>query len=171
MRVARLHHFTEERRVFVTSDAKLLCEHGELASSIGSWLSKEQRAMRDGLEPPPRNSVCDCQNTDGLHWTKEMPGPRDSVAPPASTLYGVLEALDAFKVEVRGRPLRQVPHTSGDDALFVSRKGGVLCCRHGTSLSALRGMRAGKIVKARGEPCGCCVAQPPRRVGLMTSKR
>ena len=39
MRVARLHHVTDcGRKVFVTPAGKLVCEHGECASSIGSWV-------------------------------------------------------------------------------------------------------------------------------------
>eukprot|EP00966_Prymnesium_polylepis_P164952 3813679-Prymnesium_polylepis.1 len=59
MRVARLHHVTDcGRKVFVTPAGKLVCEHGEFASSIGSWVSAEQAAQRVGELPFSRNSVC-----------------------------------------------------------------------------------------------------------------
>ena len=67
LRVARLHHLSGDRRVFITTDGKLVCEHGECSSSICSWLSAEQRARKEGVELPQRNSACDCENTDGLH--------------------------------------------------------------------------------------------------------
>ena len=167
-RVARLHHVCKGRLVFITPDAKLVCEHGEVSSSICSWLSSEQRARQEGVEPPSRNSVCTCQNTDGLHFTKDMPGPLVSIAPPADTFFGVLAAMNTSAVTVRGHTLRHVPHTAGKAALFVSEKGGVLCCRHGHSLKTLRMMHAaGKQRKFRGGACDCCVQTPPRRCGLM----
>ena len=62
-RVARFHHFCDDRKVFITPESKLVCEHGEVSSSICSWLSSEQRAKQEGASPPTRKSVCDCQNT------------------------------------------------------------------------------------------------------------
>jgi hypothetical protein len=167
-RVAKLHHLCGERKVFITNDRKLVCEHGEVSSSICSWMSTERRADAAGTKPSPRNSVCDCANTDGLHWTKEMPKPLTDIIPPANTLFGVLNELGTSKVIVRGHALRHVPHTNGSAALFVSEKGGLLCCRHGNSLNVLRAMHAGKMKKFRGGICNCCVKKPPRRVGLMT---
>ena len=97
-RVAKLHHLCGERKVFITTDGKLVCEHGEVSSSICSWISTERRAEAAGVKPPPRNSVCDCANTDGLHWTKEMPKPLTNPNPPATTLFGVLKELETSKV-------------------------------------------------------------------------
>ena len=173
LRVAKLHHTREDsgRRVFITTNGKLVCEHGECASSIGSWVSAEQRAHLDGDAPPPRNSICDCGNTDGMHWTKNMSKPLVDITPPSETLFGVLDSLDTHRVTVRGHTLRHVPHTCGASALFVSQKGGVLCCRHGHSLNVLRGMRNGKPGKVRGGPCCCRPHAPPRRVlGLKKPK-
>eukprot|EP00966_Prymnesium_polylepis_P081763 1893746-Prymnesium_polylepis.2 len=49
MRVAKLHHVTDSvRKVFVTPAGKLVCEHGECASSTGSWVSAEQAAQLVG---------------------------------------------------------------------------------------------------------------------------
>ena len=173
LRVAKLHNVREDsgRRVFITMNGKLVCEHGECASSIGSWVSAEQRAHLDGDAPPPRNSICDCGNTDAMHWTKNMPKPLVEINPPSDTLFGVLDSLDTHSVTVRGHMLRHVPHTCGASALFVSQKGGVLCCRHGHSLNVLRGIRSGKPSKVRGGPCCCCSYAPPRRVlGLKKPK-
>ena len=110
-RVAKLHHVCNGRKVFITSDGKLVCEHGEVSRSIWSWITAEQRAKSAGIEPPPHNSACDCANTDGLHWTKEMPESLVSIDPPSDTLFGVLNELDTGKVVVRGHALRHVPHT------------------------------------------------------------
>ena len=170
-RVAKLHHLCGERKVFITTDGKLVCEHGEVSSSICSWMSAEQRAKGAGIESPPRNSACDCANTDGLHWTKEMPKPLVSLDPPADTLFGILNELGTCRVTVRGHALRHVPHTNGTAALFVSEKGGLLCCRHGHSLNVLRAMHAGKIKKYRGGACDCCIKKPPRRIGLLKPKQ
>ena len=166
LRVAKLHHIREEcgRRVFITTDGKLVCEHGECASSIGSWVSAEQRANVESEDAPPRKSICDCSNTDGMHWTKGMPKPIVAIDPPADTLFGVLNSLDTHKVLVRGHALRHVPHTCDASALFVSQKGGLLCCRHGHSLNVLRAMHSGKTTKFRGGICHCCPQTPPRRV-------
>ena len=166
LRVAKLHHICKDsgRRVFITANSKLVCEHGECASSIGSWVSAEQRANLEGKDAPPRNSICDCSNTDGMHWTKSMPKPITAVDPPADTLFGVLDWLDTHKVVVRGHTLRHIPHTCNASALFVSQKGGLLCCRHGHSLNVLRAMHSGKPTKFRGGVCRCCPSAPPRRV-------
>ena len=166
-RVAKLHHVCNGRKVFITSNGKLVCEHGEVSRSICSWITAEQRAKSAGIEPPPRNSACDCANTDGLHWTKEMPESLVSIDPPSDTLFGVLNELDTGKVVVCGHALRHVPHTNGNAALFVSEKGGVLCCRHGHSLNVLRAMQEGKAKRFKGGVCGCCIEKPARRVGLM----
>ena len=170
-RLAKVHHVCNGRKVFITNNGKLVCEHGEVSSSISSWVSTEQRAKSAGVDPPPRNSTCNCANTDGLHWTKEMPEPLVSIDPPSDTLFGVLNELDTFKVVVRGHDLRHVPHTNGNAALFVSEKGGVLCCRHGHSLNVLRAMQEGKTIRFRGGVCGCCVKKPPRRVGLLKQQQ
>ena len=127
MRIAKLHHVTDSgRKVFVTPAGKLVCEHGECASSIGSWVSAEQAAQLVGEQPFARNSVCDCQNTDGMHWTKAMPSPLVPLDPPADTLFGVLDALGTHKITVRGRTLRHVPYTFDNSAHFVAEKGGFL---------------------------------------------
>jgi hypothetical protein len=165
MRVARLHHVTDcGRKVFITPAGKLVCEHGECASSIGSWVSAEQAAQRVDEQPFSRNSICDCQNTDGMHWGKAMPSPLVPLDPPADTLFGVLDALGTHKVTVRGRTLRHVPYTCDSSALFVAQKGGFLCCRHGHSLSVLKAIEKGKPTKFRGGACTCSVTAPPRRI-------
>ena len=88
MRVARLHHVTDcGRKVFITPAGKLICEHGECASSIGSWVSAEQAAQRVGEQPFSRNGICDCQNTDGMHWSLPLLGPwKRRAATPGGTL-------------------------------------------------------------------------------------
>jgi len=166
LRVARLHHLSGDRRVFITTDGKLVCEHGECSSSICSWLSAEQRARKEGVELPQRNSVCDCENTDGLHWTKAMPQEAVGVL-PADSFAGLLATLGTERVTARGRVLRHVPHTS----LFLSEKEGMFCCRHGNSLSVLRLIHSGASRKFRGGVCKCCVSAPPRRLGLMRLKK
>lgn len=167
MRVGRLQHTVPAtgRRVFVTTDGRLVCEHGELASSICKWMAAAARAAREGNPAPPRHSACDCENTDGLHWTKEMPRPDRILDQPANSFYGVLEALGTHRLSVRGRALRHVPHTCEHDALYVCQKGDMLCCRHGNSLKTLRAMRLGNRRDFRGVVCTCSTKEPPRRQG------
>ena len=43
-----------------------LCKHGETASTIRTWLHNEARAAAEGVDPPPRNSSCDCRHTLGV---------------------------------------------------------------------------------------------------------
>lgn len=165
MRVAKLHHVTASgRKVFITPVGKLICEHGECASSIGSWVSAEQAAQLVGEQPFARNSICDCANTDGMHWTKTMPSPLVPLDPPADTLFGVLDAIGTHKIVLRGRTLRHVPYTGDNSALFVAQKGGFFCCRHGHSLNVLKAINQGKSSKFRGGACRCSVRAPPRRI-------
>lgn len=165
LRIARLHHVSDSgRNVFITTNGKLVCEHGECASSIGSWVSTEQAALLAGDEQPSRHSPCDCSNTDGMHWTKAMPQALVCLDPPANSLYDMLGALGTCTVMVRGRALRHVPHTCSTSALFVSPKGGMLCCRHGHSLNVLKNIQKGTPTKFRGGVCSCNVKRPPRRV-------
>ena len=56
------------RKIFMEdSTGHLLCEHGERASTIGTWLLNERTARQNGTPAPPRTSSCQCQTTEGLH--------------------------------------------------------------------------------------------------------
>jgi hypothetical protein len=53
----------------------------------GSWVSAEQAAQRVGEQPFSRNGICDCQNTDGMHWSLPLLGPwKRRAATPGGTL-------------------------------------------------------------------------------------
>ena len=68
MRVAAFSHLNRDgHEIMVESDAKTkLCCHGETSSTIRNWVLAESKARAAGTPPPPRNSVCDCQQTVGL---------------------------------------------------------------------------------------------------------
>jgi hypothetical protein len=64
MRFGRLYSkLPDGKRVFLTTDRQLVCEHGELSSTICFWLSMEKKARVDCMEAPQRGvfnpSVCE----------------------------------------------------------------------------------------------------------------
>lgn len=173
-RVASLHRVEPDgRRIFITPSAQLLCEHGERPSTILSWVAKEARAVQEGEEPPTRNSLCDCLNTDGLYYTKSKPQPPPEELPPTPlSLFSFLEELDTQKVSVHGRVQRHVPHTTGNKAMYLTQKGGLFVCQHAHTLSTLRKMRKVRccgtaMPKFRnGGMCDCELDDLPQRTGL-----
>ena len=139
-----------------------LCRHGECASTILSWVNEEKFCLRRGKTPPKRNSACDCQNSDGLHFKDlnallvsrfgELP------RPPANDMLGMLRHIGTRKQLVQGREMRHVPDTEGEHELFLSAKGGHFCCRHGSTMRMLRSYdnySKKSIVKKRSPKCEC----------------
>ena len=53
------------RKVFKDEDSNLVCEHGERASTIHSFLHQEKLAKQNGLPIPARSSECTCQTDLG----------------------------------------------------------------------------------------------------------
>jgi hypothetical protein len=160
------------RKIFITPDGFLVCEHGERPSTILSWVSKEKE---QGCGPEQRNSCCDCVNSDGMHFTKRKPKPSE-LPPKPDSLYTFLEGLDTQKICVDGRLARHVPHTIGKKAMFLTQKGGNFTCRHAHTLSTLRKMRKVRMggsgcINFRGGMCDCELDYLPQRTGLkMLSK-
>ena len=152
------------KQVFITPTGKLVCPHGELSSTICYWLAAEKKARLEGLPPPPRGgsrgqSVCDCQNTEGLNVT---PDPSTALPSPPDSLFQFLEDTGAELVKVKGRDARRVPHVPGPT--FVTAYG-KLCCRHGASRVSL--CKKKKFAPSTRRPACECVLKPlPARSGL-----
>ena len=155
MRFGKLYStMADGKKIFLSTEGQLLCEHGELASTISFWTSIEKRTKIDGTEPPPRGgfqtpSICDCVTTEGLH--SKLP---DDVCLPArpSSLFDFLEANDAEVVKVKGRDARRIPYT--DSPAFVSTIG-TLTCRHGASRRSLIKKSKTQLESKRLPTCGC----------------
>jgi len=155
LRFGRLYTtMVDGKKVYLSTDGQLLCEHGELASTISFWNSIEKRAKIDGTEPPPRGgfqtpSICDCATTEGLHY--KLP---DDVCLPARppSLFEFLESNDAEVIKVKGRDARRIPHT--DSPMFVSTIG-TLTCRDGASRRSLIKKSKTQLESKRLPTCGC----------------
>ena len=155
MRFARLYSKQADgKATYLTTEGQLVCEHGELSSTISFWTSVEKRARADGLEPPPRGgfnnpSVCDCQTTEGLNV--QLPADVSLPSKPSS-LFEFLEANNTETIKVKGREARRIPHLH--DAAFVSTIGTVTC-RHGASRRSLIKKERSVIEGKRLPKCGC----------------
>lgn len=154
MRFGRLYNtMVDGKKVYMSTEGQLLCEHGELASTISFWTSIEKRTKADGVEPPPRGgfqqTVCDCVTTEGLHT--KLP---DDVCLPVkpSSLFEYLESNDAEVIKVKGRDARRIPHVAGP--MFVSTIG-TLTCRHGASRRSLIKKTKTNVESKRLPTCGC----------------
>ena len=69
-KMGRLINVEPDGRKIYKDDASghLLCEHGERASTISSWVLNEKTAKMNGMPIPPRlASCCTCQTTEGMH--------------------------------------------------------------------------------------------------------
>ena len=155
LRFGRLYNtMVDGKKVYLSTEGQLLCEHGELASTISFWTSIEKRAKIDGTEPPPRGgfqtpSICTCQTTEGLNGKIE-----DNVCLPARppSLFAFLESNGAECVKVKGRDARRIPYT--DSPAFVSTIG-TLTCRHGASRRSLIKKSKTHFESKRLPTCGC----------------
>lgn len=157
MRFARLFRVQPDgKKIYLSTEGQLVCEHGELASTISFWTSMEKKAKFDGTTAPPRGgfstpSVCSCQTTEGMHAKL----PKDiclPVKPPS--LFEFLEKNDTEVVKVKGRDARKIPHMLDIDAMFVSTVG-TLTCRHGASRRSLIKKTKTTIESKRLPTCGC----------------
>jgi len=170
MRLGQLYNeLTDGKKIFLTTERQLVCEHGELSSNISYWCAMEKKARADGSCLPPRGglrnpSVCDCQSTEGLNGA--IPESTPTPAKPSS-LFEFLEAGDAEVVKLKGRDARRVPHTN--DAVFVSTVGR-LTCRHGASRKSLIKRSRTAIESKRLPGCGCITPHLPIHGGLQLGK-
>ena len=158
------------KKVFLTTEGKFVCPHGECSSTICYWLREERKAKEAGEPLPPRGgcrglSTCDCQNTDGLNSKiTDSDGAHQPATRPPS-LFEYLETQGAEMILVKGREARRVPHLCGPT--FVTSTG-KLCCRHGaTRFSLVHKKKAGNRPSCRLPACGCELKSlPVRRGGL-----
>ena len=153
MRFARpFQTMSDGKKIYISTEGRLLCEHGELASTINYWTSAEKKAKSEGREPPSRGgfhpSICDCVTTEGMN----VAIPADVCLPVRpSSLFDFLEATNTEWIKVKGRDARRIPHVPGP--AFVSTVGRVTC-RHGASrLSLIKKERFGE--SKRRPNCGC----------------
>lgn len=152
MRFGRLYSTAVDKKIYLSTEGQLLCEHGELASTISFWTSIEKRAKLDGVEPPPRGgiqtpSICDCTTTEGMNG--KLPDNINLPSKPHS-LFEFLESQDAEVVRIKGRDARRIPYAPGPT--FVSTIG-TLTCRHGVRRRAL--IQRERSVDVRRPSCGC----------------
>ena len=143
------------KKIYLSTENQLLCEHGELSSTISFWTSIEKRAKIDGTEPPPRGgfqtpSICDCVTTEGMHC-KFLPDDASLPVKPPS-LFEFLESNGAECVKIKGRDARRIPYT--DNPMFVSTVG-TLSCRHGASRRSLIKKTKTNAESKRLPACGC----------------
>ena len=172
MQFATLHHVEPDgKRVFITTDNKLVCPHGECSSTILYWLREERLAKAKGLPTPVRGgcrgiSMCDCQNTDGLNGKRCVDC---GVKATPSSLFEFLEQQSTDLIMVKGREARCIPHLPGPTYVTSTGK---LCCRHGASrLSLINKQKAGSRPSARLPTCGCKLQPLPVRSGGLRGVR
>ena len=154
------------KRVFLTTAGKLVCEHGEISSTICHWLSQEKQAEAAGQSTPPRGgrkgiSACDCKSTEGLNVNVG-----GSICPPKppGSLFEFLHADGSHLIQVKGRTACQVPHIPGP--MFVISTGR-LCCRHGASRRSLAAARQRSgAASSRLPTCKCTLGPLPLHTGL-----
>ena len=140
-------------------DGTLLCSHGEKASCISSWLSRERCAEQRGEPAPVRDSICDCQTADGL-WSKDAQ-PTTSAVP--DSLFDHLAEMGAPKMLHKGREARRVPWSHGTYLTSM----GKLVCSHGCSKATLHDKR--RYLRGHGGQKNRCVCKPwsfPKRSNL-----
>lgn len=152
-RFACLHAEEEDgRRTFVTAQGTLLCEHGEKACTINSWLHRERQAERSGKAPSPRDSICDCKTAERLWATAP---PRTEVAQLPASLYEHLCETGAPMMLHKGREARRMPWSGGVHLTTM----GKLVCTHGLSLATI----ADKRRVAESRRCACKPWSFPKR--------
>ena len=151
---------SEGTRIFADcTDGSLLCKHGELGTSIGTWNYLEKVARAEGVPPPPRPSICDCTSTNFLH--KKKAEPLEASRMPTS-LFDHLGTMDTNRILVAGVEARQLPFATGDRATFLTSDGRTIC-RHGRLRASLIRMRA---VEGKVQKCACTPTGLPRRSAL-----
>ena len=149
-----------DKPVFLDSQGKLVCHHGERAASIQEWMAKER--MGPSYERP---SVCDCGNIDGLLRKYDINQGDRVMSPLQGNLYKLLGNLGAEQKVINTRPQRKAIATS-DGEVWVQPTG-TLVCTHGNTRKALAKIAAGRGVSFKRKlsvTCNC-VLKVPRRTG------
>lgn len=151
------------RKVYADAAGVLLCEHGELASTIGTWLLNEKTARLNGEAIPARQSACTCKTTEGLHKAGLA---RDDANLSEVSLFDHLQFLNTDEQKFKGREARHIPFTHSEYTAFVTVDGRILC-KHGRSRLTLQwdGKRFRKDGKVPTSACGCKAFRIPKRAG------
>ena len=134
-----------------------LCRHGELSSSIRTWVQIEAKARAEGAEPFKRPSTCNCIVTHGLqnHTRTRLPSP-----PPC--MYDVLASNEAKELDVgEVGPALQLPGRS----VYLAPSG-TFFCQHKTRLVPITKAARPYIFKAERGKCHCSLALPRRAAKL-----
>lgn len=153
------------RKVYADAAGVLLCEHGERASTISTWLLNEKTARLNGMTVPKRTSSCTCQTTEGLHKTYLCKA-KDNPALSTVSLFEHLQSLDTDRKTFKGREARHIPFTRDEFTAYVTVDGRILC-KHGRARLTLQwdGKRARKSGVAPTSACGCKPFPLPKRAG------
>ena len=159
LRVATFSHYNKMGEdVLVETDLKTkLCRHGELSSSIRSWVQMEAKARAAGAEPFRRPSACNCIVTHGLqNHTRTRP------PSPPSCMYDVLASNEAKELGVgEVGPALQLTGRS----VYLAPSG-TFFCQHKTRLVPITKAARPYVVKAEGGKCHCSLALPRRAAKL-----
>ena len=158
------------KKTYMTTTGKLVCEHGEHASTICHWLMVEKRARLENTPAPPRGgdrgrSFCDCAHTDGLNC---KPSPLVKPPVPPESLFGFLQASGAEMVVIKGHEARRVPHLAGPTFVMAT---GRFCCRHGASRQSLINKQRAIKPSPRRPTCGCKLELRPKRADAFKDMR
>ena len=159
LRVATFSHYNKMGEdVLVETDLKTkLCRHGELSSSIRTWVQMEAKARAEGAEPFKRPSTCNCIVTHGLqNHTRTRP------PSPPSCMYDVLASNEAKELDV-GEVGPALQLTSRSVYLAPS---GTFFCQHKTRLVPITKAARPYVFKAEGGKCHCSLALPRRAAKL-----
>ena len=161
-----VHIEPDGRKVFKDDDFNLVCEHGERASTIHSFLLKEKLAKQNGLPIPARSSECTCQTTEGMHKTNVKL--TDSNFPPARpvSLFEHVSTLNTDQQTFKGREAVRIPFTRDEWTTYITNDGR-LVCKHGRARATLLwdGKQTRKYGKVPQAACGCKACPIPRRTG------
>jgi hypothetical protein len=83
LRLGRLYNeLSDGKKVYLSTEGQLVCEHGELASNISYWCAMEKKAKVDGLY----YSVLPTQGVSAISdaATPSPPSRRETARPPAT---------------------------------------------------------------------------------------
>lgn len=156
------HYSKMGEDVLVETDLKTkLCRHGELSSSIRTWVQIEAKARAEGAEPFKRPSACNCVVTHGLQDKT-----RTRLSPPPTCMYDVLASNEAKELhvgEVDG-PALQLTGRS----VYLAPSG-TFFCEHKTRLVPITKAARPHIFKGERGKCHCSLALPRRAAKLPLS--
>ena len=173
-------HNASDEAIFIGEDGRPLCRHGEKASSILNWASRE-RSEDAKWADFERDSVCDCSGILGLLTnyidgeTPEYNVSKDDLPKfngKRSSLYEFLGGAAAEECRVRNVPQRFVSKIPVSGHGIWMQPSGMLVCKHGNSAKVLRKMNPPNPATAQVKPYTCdrrdrctCRLDIPRRCG------